>query len=86
MAQPNQSSKPATGTHPAIVLALLVSAVMLIALGTILPSMMELEGPEGLILSVALYAAAAGDVAIALWFRSKLKNERAASGGTVRRQ
>ena len=86
MAQPNQSSKPATGAHPAIVWTLLVSAVMLVALVTILPGMMELEGPEGLILSIALYLAAAGDVAIALWFRSKLKKARAASGGTIQRQ
>lgn len=64
---------------------LLFSAVVLAILGTILPGLMELPDPGGLILAIAFYAAAAGDVAVALWFRSRLKGKRP-SGGTVQRQ
>lgn len=83
MTQPDPSSKPA---NPAIIVVLLFSAVMLVVLGTILPGMMELPEPGGLIMRLALYAAAAGDVAIALWFRSRMKRTRAGTGGTIQRQ
>jgi hypothetical protein len=83
MTQPDPSSKPVS---PAIIVALLFSAVMLVVLGTILPGMMELPEPGGLIMRLVLYAAAAGDVAIALWFRSRMKKTRAATGGTIQRQ
>lgn len=83
MTQSDSSSKPAS---PAIIVALLFSAVMLAVLGTILPGMMELPEPGGLIMRLALYAATAGDVAIALWFRSRMKKTRAGSGGTIQRQ
>lgn len=84
--QPRNQPPKSAAPSPAVIVALLVSAVMLVVLGTILPGMMAFDGPEGLIMQIAFYVAAAGDVAIALWFRSKLKKARAASGGTIQRQ
>lgn len=84
-----QSSEPKPAApSPAIVAALLVSAVMLVVLGTILPEMMEFSGLERWLMSGVFYLAAAGDVAIALWFRSKSRKARAAaaSGGAIQRQ
>lgn len=83
MTQPDPSSKPAS---PAIIVVLLFCAFLLAVLGTILPGMAELPEPFGLIMRLALYVAAAGDVALALWFRSRMKKTRAATGGTIQRQ
>jgi hypothetical protein len=81
--QPPPANKPPVS--PLIVLALL-SAVMLAVLGTVLPGMLDFAGPERWMISGVFYLAAAGDVAIALWFRSKIKKASAASGGTIQRQ
>lgn len=73
--------------NPVLIGALLISAAMLAVLGTVLPGMLELEPPADWVLRGVLYAAALGDVAIALWFRSRMK--RAAppqAGGTVDRR
>ena len=70
-----------------VVIALLIGAVMIAVLGTVIPGMIDLGEPASMVLRVAFYAVAAGDVAIALWFRSKLKKTRAAEqGGTVQRR
>lgn len=88
MAQQPAPPKTNAAGNPLIVVVLLVSAAMLAALGTILPGMMGFTGTERWVMSGVFYLAAAGDVAIALWFRAKLKKQRAAasSGGTIQRQ
>lgn len=81
-----KSPPPGAAANIQIVI-LFVSAAMLVVLGTVLPRMVELDEPVATVLSIALYVAAAGDVAIALWFRSKLKKARAAEQrGTVQRR
>jgi hypothetical protein len=92
--QPPPADKPPANKPPAnkppvsplIVFALLLSAVTLAVLGTVLPGMLDFAGPERWMISGVFYLAAAGDVAIALWFRSKIRKGRAASGGTIQRQ
>jgi hypothetical protein len=83
MTQPDPPSKPVS---PAIVIVLLVCALMLVVLGTILPGMAELPEPFGLVMRLVLYVAAAGDVALALWFRSRMKKTRTGTGSTIQRQ
>lgn len=72
--------------NPFLIVALLVSAVVLVALGTVLPGMMNLPPPGDWVLRGVLYLAALGDVAIALWFRSRMKRTAPKSGGTIERQ
>ncbi len=91
MSQPPGPAKPASANNPAagvLPIVLLVSAALLAALGTILPGMMEFTGPERWLMSGVFYVAAAGDVVIALWLRSRTRKARASesSGGTVQRQ
>jgi hypothetical protein len=83
-AAPAAQAKP----NPFLPMALLISALMFVFLGLMMPDLTGMTGPEATWLSIAFYVAAAGDVAIALYLRGKSKKGRqsATSGGTIQRQ
>jgi hypothetical protein len=74
--------------NPALPIALIISAIMFVILGALLPGLAGMTGLEGTVLSVALWVVAAGDVAIAfyLWTKIKKAHQSANSGGTIQRQ
>ena len=75
-------ASPNPAATPVLIGTLLVGAVLF----AVLPGMLDLPDPIGLVLSVALYAVAAGDVGIALWLRSKLRKAQRSVGGAVQRR
>jgi hypothetical protein len=69
--------------------AMIVGAIMIAIIGTFMPSLVGLTGPEAFWIPVIFYAVAVVDIGIALFFRSRLIKARrsTASGvGTVQRQ
>jgi hypothetical protein len=71
-----------------LTVAMLIAAAMFVALGVFLPQLSGMTGPEGTVMAIALYLAAAGDVAVAFYLRAKIKKaqQAASSGGTIQRQ
>lgn len=85
------SPAPAAAADPAINIltgVLIGGAVLIAILGTLLPGWLGMTGSIGLVLSLAFYAVAATDVAIAFWLRARMKKapRMTAPGGTVQRQ
>ena len=80
MADP--SPKPAPGNPAGTILmaSILLGAVMIAAIGTLLPGWMGLTGTPALMIALVFYAVAAIDVVIAFWLRGRIAKARQASG------
>lgn len=83
-----QSSSPGNPSANIMFFVMLFSAVMIAALGTVLPGLLEFDDVTGLVLRCVLYAVAIGDVIIAFWLRNKLRkaDPAARNTGTIQRQ
>lgn len=86
----DKTGQQAPNVNPNIVPgALIVGAIMIAVIGTFMPSLVGMTGPEAFWIPVIFYVVAVVDIGIALLFRSRLiKAQRSAgaSGGTVQRQ
>lgn len=84
---PDQPQKPPSGTATIVTAAILMGAVIIAVVGTFLPGFVGLTGLPAIVVQLVFYAAAAIDVAIALWLRARIRRARSSgNGGTVRRQ
>lgn len=80
------SSKPAAANR--LTAAIVGGAVIVAAVGTVLPELIGIEGTPALALRLVFYAVAAIDVAIAFWLRGRISKAQQAGdgdGNTVRR-
>jgi hypothetical protein len=68
--------------------AILVGAAMIAAIGTFVPELTGMTGPEALWIRLVFYLVAAADVGIALWLRARIRRAQRTDrdGGTVQRQ
>ncbi len=78
------------GGNPNILAAAMIfGAVLTAGIGTMVPSLAGMTGPEATWIRLLFYAIAATEVILALWLRSRIiKAQRppAKSGGTIQRQ
>jgi membrane protein implicated in regulation of membrane protease activity len=89
MADPHSKPGPGNSASTILMATILVGAVMIAAIGTLLPGWIGLTGTPALIIQLVFYAVAAIDVGLALWLRARLKKANqppSQGGGTVRRQ
>lgn len=69
-----------------VVAAILVGAALIAVIGTFVPDLIGMTGPEALWVRLAFYAVAAADVGIALWLRARIRRARQGPAGTVQRR
>jgi membrane protein implicated in regulation of membrane protease activity len=80
MADPNPKPAPGNPAGTILMASILLGAVMIAAIGTLLPGWIGLTGTPALIIALVFYAVAAIDVAIAFWLRARIAKARQASG------
>lgn len=70
----------------AVVAAILVGAVLIAAIGTFVPDLIGMTGPEAVWVRLVFYVVAAVDVGLALWLRARIRRAQQRGGGTVQRR
>jgi hypothetical protein len=80
MTDPTPRAGPGNPAGTIVMATVLVGAVMIAAIGTLLPGWLGLTGAPALIIALAFYAVAAIDVAVAFWLRARFTRARQASG------
>jgi hypothetical protein len=80
MTDPTPKAGPGNPAGMIVMATVLVGAVMIAAIGTLLPGWLGLTGAPALIIALAFYAVAAVDVAIAFWLRGRVNKARQAGG------
>jgi protein-S-isoprenylcysteine O-methyltransferase Ste14 len=89
MTDPTPKAASGNPAGTIVMATVLVGAVMIAAIGTLLPGWIGLTGTPALMLALVFYVVAAIDVGIAFWLRARLKKavqSSSQSAGTVRRQ
>lgn len=82
------NANPNQGNPNVLAGAMIVGAILVAVIGTLMPSLVELTGPEAIWIPVIFYGIAAFEVVIALYLRARLLKARRplSSGGTIQRQ
>lgn len=82
------ASQPSNPASIVLVAAILGGAAIIAVIGTFLPDLIGMTGPEAIWIRLVFYAVALADVAVALWLRARIRRARqgGASGGTVQRR
>jgi hypothetical protein len=82
------ASPPPNSASIVLVAAILAGAAIIAVIGTFLPDLIGMTGPEAIWVRVVFYAVAAADVGIALWLRARIRRIRqeGQGAGTVQRQ
>lgn len=77
------------GNPNVLAAAMIFGAILTAGVGTMVPGLAELTGPEASWIPWLFYAAAAIEVILALWLRARLlkvQGPARPSGGTIQRQ
>jgi CBS domain containing-hemolysin-like protein len=80
---PDQTPNSATIV---VVAAVLVGAALIAVIGTFVPDLLGITGPEAVWVRLVFYAVATADVGVALWLRARIRRAQQGRGGTVQRR